>query len=243
MKYFQSVESDLTIGERCFLEGIYNDVEHSRDSWARFNTQTRTYFDIALQEAAQGIECRQKAKVSTDQFDINEFSSLAYQHSLKAIIFSSMCVEAGINDYAGIHLGDNYCEKHIYSMDVVSKWVLIPKLVCGNEIDKSGPAFKALQRLIKSRNKLVHSKSKDMGIPSLELAAKLEKADLDFKEDFDNSFRALFLLSMEMDDVVGPQYNPIRTLDKTISPFLKIPDALKTELGQCKSIMSKRRLK
>lgn len=225
------------------MEGKYNNVEHPRDSWARLNTQTKTYFDIALQEAAQGIEYKKKAKIGTDQFDINEFSSLAYQHSLKAIIFSSMCVEAGINDYAGIHLGDNYCEKHIYSMDVVSKWVLIPKLVCGNEVDKSGPAFKALQRLIKSRNKLVHSKSKDMGIPSLELAVKLEKADLDFEEDFDNSFRALFLLSMEMDYVVGPQYNPIRTLDKAISPFLKIPDPLKVELDKCKSIISRRQIK
>lgn len=220
-----------------------NNVEHPRDCWARYNTQTKTYFDIALQEAAQGIEYRQKVKVSVDQFDINKFSSLGYQHSLKAIIFSSMCVEAGINDYAGIHLGDSYCEKHIYSMDVVSKWVLIPKLVCGNEIDKSGPAFKALQRLIKSRNKLVHSKSRDMGIPSLELVTKLERSDVEFVEDFDNSFRALFLLSMEMDYVVGPQYNPIRTLDKMLSPFLEIPDALKLELGKCKSIISKRRAK
>ncbi|WP_219703247.1 hypothetical protein [Marinomonas lutimaris] len=217
-----------------------NEIKHPRDSWARVNTQTKTYFDIALQEAAQGIECRLKAKASTDQFEISEFSSLAYQHSLKAIVFSSMCVEAGINDYAGIQLGDKYCEKHIYSMDVISKWVLVPKLVCGNEMDKSGPAFRALQQLVKSRNKLVHSKSRDIGVPSLELAKRLKKADLDFEEDFENSYKALFLLSMEMDYVVGQQYNPIRTLDSTVSPFLKIPDNLKVELGKCKSIMINR---
>ena len=178
---------------------------------------------------------------SNDQFEVSEYSTLAYQHAVKAIVFASMCVEAGINDYAGIQLGDKYCEKHIYSMDVLSKWVLIPKLVCGNEVSKSGPAYKALQQLVKSRNRLVHCKSKDFGVPSLELATRLDKAEQDFESDFQNSFRTLFLLSMEMDYVVGQKHNPIRTFDKKVAPFRTIPEVLVTELNECKRMMSNRK--
>lgn len=171
---------------------MINEIKHPVEFWSRLHTNTSTYRDIALQEAAFGVENRYKKLASNDQFEVGEYSTLEYQHSVKAIVFASMCVESGINDYAGIQLGDKYCEKHIYSMDVLSKWVLVPKLVCGNEVDKSGPAYKALQQLVKSRNRLVHSKSKDMGVPSLELAAKLDKAEQDFESDFQNSFKALF---------------------------------------------------
>ncbi|ETI57857.1 hypothetical protein [Marinomonas profundimaris] len=217
------------------MEGIYNNVQHPRESWARLNTRTSTYFDIALNESAMSYDLRKRLNNTCDESEKSEFSSLEYRHSVKAIVFASMCVEAGINDYAGIQLGDSYCDKHIYSLDVISKWVVVPKLVCGREIDKSGPAFKALQQLVKFRNKLVHSKSRDF-IPTPELGVKLEKAKTDFENEFYNSFRALFLLSMEMDYVVGQLHNPIRTLDTSFSPFLEIPEQLKNDFEDCRNI-------
>ncbi|WP_141656871.1 hypothetical protein [Marinomonas fungiae] len=223
------------------MKNTHNEVKHPVESWARLNTNASMYRDIALQEAAQGIEYRHKKKVSHDQFEIGEYSTLAYQHAIKAIVFASMCVESGINDYAGIQLGDKYCEKHIYSMDVVSKWVLVPKLVCGNEIDKSGAAYKALKQLVQSRNRLVHNKSKNIGALSLELVAKLEKAEQDFESDFQNSFKALFLLSMEMDYVVGQRFNPIGTFDRKVALFRTIPEILSAELSECKRMMRNRK--
>ncbi len=62
-----------------------------------------------------------------------------------------MCLEAAINDYAGTHLETGYFETHLSSLDVVSKWVVIPKLVCSNQLDKSSAAFGALKHLIRAR--------------------------------------------------------------------------------------------
>lgn len=218
-------------------EHIY--VEHPRDTFARMNTLYKIYFDIAQEEYAK---CLNVEAIDDSEMHEGEKTDLSYKakgHAIKAIVFSSMCVESAINDYAGTQLGDNYTEKHLASLDVLSKWVIIPKLVCGKSIDKSGPAFNALKKLVKARNKLVHNKSKELNPSNPNLATYLEKSKADFKSDFENSLRALYLLCMEMDFVVGQMHNPIKTLDTAFSPCLEIPEQVKEVFINCKSIVLK----
>ncbi|WP_305814741.1 hypothetical protein [Photobacterium leiognathi] len=42
---------------------------------------------------------------------------------------------------------------------------------------------------------------------------QIDKLDAKFDADFNNSLKAVYLLAMEMDYVVGQQYNPIGTMD------------------------------
>ena len=221
------------------MRGEYIYVEHPRDTSARMNTLYNIYFDIAQEEY---VKCLNVEAIDDSEMHEGEKSDLSYKatgHAIKAIVFSAMCVESAINDYAGTQLGDNYTEKHLASLDVISKWVIIPKLVCGKSIDKSGPAFNALKNLIKARNKLVHNKSKELNPSDPNLATHLEKSEADFQSDFENSLRALYLLCMEMDFVVGQIHNPIKTLDVAFSPFLEIPEQLKEVFINCKSIVLK----
>lgn len=218
-------------------ERVY--VEHPRDYSSRINTLYRVYFDIAEEEYVKCIDVEIKASRITDEYEKSALSSAATSHAIKAIVFASLCVESAINDYAGTQLGDSYSEKHLGSLDVISKWVVIPKLVCGKSIDKSGPAFNALTKLIKSRNKLVHNKSKEFDSTDPNLARILEKNDIDFKNDFENSLKALYLLCMEMDFVVGQLHNPIKTLDLAFSPCLEVPEQVKDVFNKCKNIVLK----
>jgi hypothetical protein len=221
------------------LRGEHIYVDHPRDSSARINTLYNIYFDIAQEEY---VKCLNVEAVDTSGMHEGEKSELSYQatgHAIKAIVFSSMCVESAINDYAGTQLGDGYAEKHLNNLDVLSKWVVIPKLVCGKSIDKSGPAFNALKKLIKARNKLVHNKSKELNPSDPNLSEYLAKSEIDFKSDFENSLKALYLLCMEMDFVLGQMHNPIKTLDSAFSPGLEIPEQVKDVFNNCKNIVLK----
>jgi hypothetical protein len=216
-------------------EQIY--VEHPRDSYSRMGGLHRVYFDIAQDEYAKCLEVESIDVSDMHEGEKSDISHRATEHAVKSIVFSALCVEAAINNYAGIHLGDSYNENHLQNLDVVSKWVVIPKLVCGKSINKSGPAFGALKKLIKSRNKLVHNKSKEFDPTIPNIAESLVRRDLDFKSDFTNSLKALYLISMEMDFMLGQMHNPIRTLDSKFSPSLEIPVQVKPLFNECKTIV------
>lgn len=219
-------------------EPIY--VEHPRDSYSRMGGLQHVYFDVAQEEYVKCLDLEALDDSDLHEGEKSELSYKATGHAVKAIVFSALCVEASINNYAGIHLGDSYSENHIYNMDVISKWVVIPKLVCGKSIDKSGPAFCALKRLIKARNKLVHNKSQEFDPASIsDLAQYLESRNKAFNGDFESSLRALYLMSMEMDFVLGQMHNPIRTLDKEFSPCLEIPKQVKPLFNECRNIVLK----
>jgi hypothetical protein len=158
----------------------------------------------------------------------------------KPLFFSAMCIEAAINDYAGTHLGDKYFESHLASLDVVSKWVVIPKLVCGNELDKSSAAFGSLKALIRSRNQLVHSKSRELGPVTPKLIEQLESANEKFTQEFMNSLKALYLFTMEVDFVVGQQYNPLGTMDSAFTVVEPRPEPLSKLFQECKNIVLKK---
>ncbi|SOC51446.1 hypothetical protein SAMN05421509_101302 [Chromohalobacter canadensis] len=79
--------------------------------------------------------------------------------AVQSIVFSAMCLEAFIYGYAEKHLGKSYTKQHIEKLNIESKYIIVPKLVTGKEIDKSGQAFEKLKKLISDRNKIVHFKS------------------------------------------------------------------------------------
>jgi hypothetical protein len=75
-------------------------------------------------------------------------------------LYAAMCLEAFIYDYAATNLGDTYVQKYLDKLDLVSKWVIIPRLVLGKEISRDGQAFEYLRLIKRERDKLVHSKSR-----------------------------------------------------------------------------------
>lgn len=216
-------------------EEIY--VKHPTDSCIRTGGFHNIYFNIAQDEYVKCLDVETIDTSSMHPGEKGEVSNLADKHKAKAIVFAALCVEAAINNYTGMHFGDKYSEKHLQSLDVISKWVVIPRLACGRSIDKSGPAFNSLTQLVRARNKLVHNKSVAFDPDDPIQVNRLFKLEADFDKDFRNSLKALYLLSMEMDFLVGQLHNPLKTLDKEFNVFLEIPEQVKPLFDECKEII------
>ena len=223
------------------MNGQHNHIPHPRESSARSNVLYGTYFKIAETDFCNCLEV-----LAIDQSPLNEDERYKLEKevnnfALKAIVFAAMSVESAINDYAGKHLGDKYYQQHLASLDLISKWIIIPRLVCERSIDKSGAAYNSLKTLVSARNKLVHNKSEEINFSDpYAVIKKQEKRSEEFKRDFHSSLKTLYLLSMEMDFVVGQMQNPLGTLDSAFNPCLEVPELAKELFKNCKDTVLKK---
>ncbi len=93
--------------------------------------------------------------------DYMEYNQKVIHGKITVIIFLITYLESYIYDFAAIPLGDNYVEKYLDKLNLESKWMIIPKLITGKELDKSRNYWGDLKELIKWRNNLVHHKTTD----------------------------------------------------------------------------------
>ncbi len=90
------------------------------------------------------------------------------QHALIAVIFCALSAEAYINDYAISRLSKNYLKSYLDKLDLLSKWVLIPRIVTGRQLDPGSEPIQNLSWLVALRNKLVHYKTRVLTIEQIE---------------------------------------------------------------------------
>lgn len=142
--------------------------------------------------------------------DENEYSTLAKseeyyekreQAAVIGIAFAALCLEAFFYDYAATKLGDDFVKEHLDKLDLPSKLLIIPTLVCGKGIMKSSHVYEHVKRLSKERNYLVHFKSKSFRIDDLPKAS-------DFHEELSKMFRLALINGTESIELV------LNTLDE-----------------------------
>ena len=80
-------------------------------------------------------------------------------HCLITVVFCALAVEGYIYDYAARNLSDSFVESHLDKLDVISKWMVIPKLVIGKDFPKDTRGFQLLRQLVTNRNFIAHNKS------------------------------------------------------------------------------------
>jgi hypothetical protein len=80
---------------------------------------------------------------------------------IQTIIFSALAVEAYIYDFGASQINDEYVLNHLDKLGLLDKWVIIPRLIFNQDMDKSKKWFELLKKLIYTRNNFIHSKSKD----------------------------------------------------------------------------------
>ena len=147
-----------------------------------------------------------------------------------------MCFEAAIYDYAAWQLGDKYAKDHLEKLDVVSKWIVIPKLVCQKEIRKDKAPFGSFKQLISARNLLVHHKSEEFQFHNPAQWERLERENKQFEKDIHNAFRALVLMSFELENLLGPMYNPLPSYNKEVSIGLELSARIAPIIGECRRV-------
>lgn len=215
---------------------------HVRETWARHNGLAWTYAEIA-EEAYEAFHSDLLKKLPKPPEDEDPEPYYAQQDrmlkaAIKTIVFAAMSLEASIYDLAAIHLTDDYVKQYLDKLDLLSKWLVIPRLLCGKSLDEQGPAIQALRGVIKSRNSLVHHKS----IPVELNAAAFEKARKSINQigsDAHVAYQSLVLASLELHAVLGVQICVLPPYESTIGITRPRSAALQEAINRCRQIHGK----
>ena len=164
------------------------------------------YSDIALRNYVRAKERFGELDFSADGFEEDLSFDVFIEHSISTIIFSTMCIEAYLNDYAAACLGDDEFYGYFDKLSIEGKFALVGKFVLSIEVNKSQSYYSRLKRLIRERNQYTHSKSKSIAgykaledIPELsdEDLSRLEEAGIDpvpYRELLDSAKNALLTI-------------------------------------------------
>jgi len=138
-------------------------------------------FNIAIKAEKEIIEITNDTKIIDVEKNYYSFEPerKSYKHSVTTVLFTSMAIEAYIYDYACRNLSDNHTKTYLDKLDIVSKWVVVPKLITGKEFPIERQGFQLLKSLFKYRNSLVHFKSTNFSVKDIE----------DLQKKSENSFR------------------------------------------------------
>lgn len=106
-------------------------------------------------------------KMTVSDEDINDLLTKyrsIYKLSITAVVFSAMCIEAFLNDYAAACLGDDNFYGKLEKRPTICKLEHITKKLLKTEIDESKPYYSGVIALIENRNKCVHPKSRGIDV-------------------------------------------------------------------------------
>lgn len=138
------------------------------------------------------------------------------------IIFAAMCLEAIINHYAISRTSKSYLENYLDKLEVKSKWIIIPKLICNTEFNRDSQAFELLDKVISLRNNLVHYKSCIIEY-TFELSDKIKEEEDKIIAEVKDSIKAMIYVIEELKriDPNWDEYKWYSLLQKDYSEILK----------------------
>ncbi len=111
---------------------------------------------------------KDKKKILDEDTDFLAYrNDTVAKHTTIVVIFSALSLEAYINHYAINRLSRNYFTTYLDKLDLMSKYIIIPRFVTGKQLDLGSKAVQDLKWLITLRNRLVHYKSKRIAISEL----------------------------------------------------------------------------
>lgn len=140
--------------------------------YLRINCNCGFYVDISKEHNLVANESLEELSKVNEKITDDDSYAIYFNEQLRlermveknciiTITFAAIALEAFIYDYAAIYFGDVYVKKYIDKLDVVSKWVVIPKMVTGKEIPRDRNCFELFKQTIKLRNEFIHSKSRN----------------------------------------------------------------------------------
>ena len=136
-----------------------------------FHVAIDTYKEIEKSEKELNklqVNTSEQDKSSDDFADkVAEKNDRIGRLALVVVVFCATSLEAFINYYAIRRLSKNYLKTYLDKLDLLSKWIVIPRITTGTQLDAGVKAFQDLSWLINLRNKLVHYKARKVNIKEL----------------------------------------------------------------------------
>ncbi len=129
----------------------------------------------------------------------HSFELTAQGQATVVVVFSITALECYVYGYATRRLGERYAKRHVEKLGLVSKWIVVPKLVTGKEIPSAHKGITMLAKLVKARNHIVHLKGKNLTPDTLEMQkATIIKHDREIVEASVSAFRCVGELGREL---------------------------------------------
>lgn len=178
--------------------------------------------------------------------DLKPIQKSLFASAIQAVVLSTMCCEAAINDYGATYLGDGRFEDEFDRLRLIEKWEKLPKHIHGVEVRKDRAGFSSLKALIDVRNDLVHHKSERLHQPETpafkEQIEELKSRERKLIAGVGHATKVLVLLSLEMEHLlqpVGSARNPLPTFDESRMMTLNLPEEVRPIVSECKRTFAK----
>lgn len=132
----------------------------------------KTFFGIATRNYSKTKDlCKERDSTRIIKDEDVDFACLKnaeiQRKAMITVIFSHMTLESYINFYGIENFSRSHFKNYLDKLDIKSKWVIIPELVTGKQINTESEAFRFLGELISLRNRLVHEKTRHKRISEL----------------------------------------------------------------------------
>jgi len=140
------------------VENAINSLGVERLSHEIYKLYFTCQYELYKYEEAREIAKKIRGKDVCE--DLNLHLHLLLESKTNTIItFTHIFLEAIIYDFCAVNFSDTYTKNYIDKLNFLSKWVVIPRLVTGNNFPTDSKAFQLLKKLNKYRNELVHLKT------------------------------------------------------------------------------------
>ena len=184
-------------GRGVWALGLWNDEMKSKKPLSIPWTHHRGYYRLALEnwrriqdlkaehDAIEQTLAGKKSISDDDAIQLAVKNDAIGELALVVVIFCAFTLEAYINHYGINRLSKNYHTKYLDKLDVVAKWVVIPRLVTGKELGPGSRAVQDLSWLVGLRNKLAHYKTKLLTL------SEIKTSDFLWYEDAEHAIRTV----------------------------------------------------
>jgi hypothetical protein len=225
---FLSIFNTSAVSGRCVETRPYSGGKCFVRYFFIANTSTPTYTEIALDNYLAACALGEKAEIEaeketeaflfkTEQIDeqgkssfveqtghvpnfvLNEMLAKIRKALITSIVFSAFSLESFIYDYGISTNIEKYMKKDVLDrLDLYAKYVVIPRLVTGRDIDVGNNAFSLLRRIIKYRNSIAHPKSRR--IHDISLIDNVKEPQADLKDMAKTGLNAIYQIAVLFDD-------------------------------------------
>jgi len=106
-----------------------------------------------------------------------EFASYVHKEAIITVVFSTMTLEAFINEYGILASSRSFFQNYLENLNLISKFIVLPKINNKPELETDKQEFQDLKWLINLRNDLTHFKMKEKSVQKIDMTTPINQKD------------------------------------------------------------------
>jgi hypothetical protein len=129
-----------------------------------------------------------------------KFASSVHDEAIITVVFSTMTLEAFINEYGVVFSSRSFFQNHLENLNLISKFILIPRINNKTELETDKQDFQDLKWLINLRNDLTHFKIKEKSAQDIDMTIPIKQKDFITEEHAKKAIKTMKNVISLLDD-------------------------------------------